>query len=147
MKKVLVTGGLGMVGSHVAEELAKRGDHVTVVDNLRTGREINIKDRSDMQIHIADIAEKEYFDGLPSNEFDVVIHTAASYADSTNWTEDARTNILGSINVAKFAEKQNSRVIFFKPRFVTDLFQVSIQFRLITLKSSPFKLCNFKNCW
>lgn len=37
--KVLVTGGLGQFGSHVAEMLLERGDSVMVVDDLTTGRD------------------------------------------------------------------------------------------------------------
>ena len=40
--KVLVTGGAGFIGSHIAEYLVKRGDDVTVLDNLKTGKEKNL---------------------------------------------------------------------------------------------------------
>ena len=36
--KALITGGLGQIGSHVAEMMLKRGDEVLVIDNLATGR-------------------------------------------------------------------------------------------------------------
>ncbi len=36
--KVLISGGLGQIGSHVAEILLERGDQVVVIDNLTTGR-------------------------------------------------------------------------------------------------------------
>ena len=36
--KIVVTGGLGQIGSHVAEMLLERGDKVVVIDNLATGR-------------------------------------------------------------------------------------------------------------
>lgn len=38
----LVTGGAGFIGSHIAEELLKRGENVRIFDNLATGREINL---------------------------------------------------------------------------------------------------------
>ena len=40
--KILVTGGAGFIGSHIAEYLVKRGDDVTVLDNLKTGEEKNL---------------------------------------------------------------------------------------------------------
>jgi UDP-glucose 4-epimerase len=43
MKKVIVTGGAGFIGSHLTEELAKRGYQVTVIDNLATGKLANIE--------------------------------------------------------------------------------------------------------
>lgn len=43
MKKVVVTGGAGFIGSHLAEELAKSGDQVIILDNLSTGKMDNIE--------------------------------------------------------------------------------------------------------
>jgi len=37
MEKVVVTGGAGFIGSHLAEELARRGFHVTILDDISTG--------------------------------------------------------------------------------------------------------------
>ncbi|MEO0564828.1 MAG: GDP-mannose 4,6-dehydratase, partial [Chloroflexota bacterium] len=42
MKKVLITGGAGFIGSHLAEHLLNHGDSVTIIDNLTTGRFENI---------------------------------------------------------------------------------------------------------
>lgn len=43
MGKVVVTGGAGFIGSHLAEELSKRGYKVTILDNLFTGKRENIE--------------------------------------------------------------------------------------------------------
>ena len=43
MKKVVVTGGAGFIGSHLAEELARERYHVVILDNLCTGRRENIE--------------------------------------------------------------------------------------------------------
>jgi len=43
MSKVIVTGGAGFIGSHIAEELVKRGNQVIIIDNLSTGRLSNIE--------------------------------------------------------------------------------------------------------
>jgi UDP-glucose 4-epimerase len=40
--KILVTGGAGFIGSHITEYLVQRGDDVTVLDNLNTGRKENL---------------------------------------------------------------------------------------------------------
>ena len=36
--KILVTGGTGFIGSHIVEYLVQRGDNVTILDNLNTGK-------------------------------------------------------------------------------------------------------------
>jgi UDP-glucose 4-epimerase len=43
MSKVIVTGGAGFIGSHIAQELVKRGHQVTIIDNLTTGKLSNIE--------------------------------------------------------------------------------------------------------
>lgn len=43
MKKYVVTGGAGFIGSHISEYLVKSGHEVTVLDGLRTGFEKNLK--------------------------------------------------------------------------------------------------------
>jgi nucleoside-diphosphate-sugar epimerase len=40
--RVLVTGGAGFIGSHLVERLTERGEHVTVLDDLSTGRRDNL---------------------------------------------------------------------------------------------------------
>src|SRR4030042_5193086 len=42
MKKAIVTGGAGFIGSHLAEELSRRGYHLIILDNLSTGKRENI---------------------------------------------------------------------------------------------------------
>ena len=42
MAKHLITGGAGFIGSHLSELLLNRGEHVSVIDNLSTGRFSNI---------------------------------------------------------------------------------------------------------
>ena len=43
MQKVLITGGTGFLGSHLAKELLKRGEEVICLDNFFTGSKKNIK--------------------------------------------------------------------------------------------------------
>ena len=43
MKKVIVTGGAGFIGSHLAEELLRIGYQVTILDNFSCGKKQNIK--------------------------------------------------------------------------------------------------------
>ena len=41
--KFIVTGGAGFIGSNIVKKLVARGDNVTVIDNLNTGKEENLK--------------------------------------------------------------------------------------------------------
>ena len=41
--KIIILGGAGFIGSHLAEYLLKKNNHITIIDNLSTGRIENIK--------------------------------------------------------------------------------------------------------
>ena len=100
--KVLITGGAGHIGSHIAERLLGRKDEVCVIDNYQTGRRDNLKEQNGLRIEEGSIADAALVDRIFS-EFkpEVVVHAAASYKDPQNWTEDALTNVVGAANIAK----------------------------------------------
>ena len=78
--KVLVTGGAGFIGSHLAERLLKDGNNVVVVDNLSTGVLENIescKNRAEFNFIEGDIRDAELMDTLVERS-DVVFHLAAA---------------------------------------------------------------------
>ena len=116
--KVLITGGAGFIGSHLAECLLSRGDEVLVIDNYSTGRRDNLQPHSNLTIvdvegTIADVDLVN--DHFVAFEPDTVVHAAASYKDPENWEEDARTNAMGSANVAKAArDAKVKRLIYFQ---------------------------------
>lgn len=114
--KVLITGGAGFIGSHLADRLLARGDEVLVIDNYATGRRDNLKPQPRLTVIEGTIADSALVDRT-FKEFgpDVVVHAAASYKDPENWIEDAATNVQGSANVAK-ATKANGakRLIYFQ---------------------------------
>ena len=56
--KILVTGGAGFIGSHIAEYLVQRGDDVTVLDNLITGSKENLTKISD-KINFKELISRE----------------------------------------------------------------------------------------
>ena len=98
---VLVVGGAGYIGSHVALDLLNRGHKVTVYDDLSTGREENLFDEA--LFVRGDIQDGDALDLLMSAQnIDAVIHLAALKAagDSMNEPERyAHHNIVGSINL------------------------------------------------
>src|ERR671919_2646639 len=57
MAQYLVTGGAGFIGSHLAEELARRGEGVRVVDSLVTGKRSNLAHLPDVEFLEGDLAD------------------------------------------------------------------------------------------
>ncbi len=114
--KVLITGGLGQIGSHIAEMLLARGDKVLVIDNLATGRKEHLDDHENLQIEIQSIVDAQALDELVEGFLpDVVVHTAASYKDPNDWYNDTQTNCVGGTNIINAAKKYDvKRFIYFQ---------------------------------
>jgi nucleoside-diphosphate-sugar epimerase len=101
MASYLVTGGAGFIGSHLAEELVRRGHRVRVVDSLVTGKRRNLEHIPGVEFVEGDLAEFALAEGAVKG-MDYVLHQAAipsvprSVKDpiTTN-----RANIDGSINI------------------------------------------------
>lgn len=98
-KRVLVTGGAGFIGSHVAEALLGRGHDVAVLDTLRSGHDANVPARA--ALYRADITDaaavaRVFADVRPEwvSHHAAQISIAASMRDPV---EDARVNVLGSL--------------------------------------------------
>lgn len=113
MKKILVTGGAGFVGSHLVDSLLEDGYFVYVVDNLITGSEKNIehlKSNENFKFIKANVSEPLEIDF----DLDFIFHLAspASPADFTKIPEEiALTNSLGAINVLKLAKESGARIL------------------------------------
>ncbi len=114
--KVLITGGAGFIGSTLADRLLKEGHDVLVIDNYQTGRRDNLTPQPKLTvvegtIADSDLVDKHFSEFQPTH----VVHAAAAYKDPENWIEDAYTNVVGTINVAKAARKSNvKRLIYFQ---------------------------------
>ena len=114
--KILITGGAGHIGSHVAERLLERGDNVLVIDNYATGRRDNLLGHKNLEVVEGSIADTELMLKI-FQEFqpEIVVHAAASYKDPSNWIEDARPNVVGAANLVTAAKKVNvKRIIYFQ---------------------------------
>ena len=114
--KVLITGGSGFVGSHLADRLLAKNNQVLVIDNFNTGRRDNLKAHPHLEVVEQTIANSAAMDEIFTRfKPDVVVHAAASYKDPSNWVEDCQTNVLGTINVINAAKKAAcSRIVYFQ---------------------------------
>lgn len=114
--RVLITGGAGFIGSHLADRLLKQGDEVLVIDNYSTGRRDNLKPHSNLKVVEGTIADRDLVYGV-FEDFrpEYVVHAAASYKDPDNWEEDSRTNTLGGAVVTRASMKSSvKRLIYFQ---------------------------------
>src|SRR3990167_7909895 len=101
MMRNLITGGAGFIGSHLAEELLRRGKNVVVIDNLSTGSMSNIehlKKSSNFSYHIDTIMNKELMKRLVK-DCDIVYHMAAAVGVKyiiDNPLDSINTNVKGT---------------------------------------------------
>jgi len=108
MKKVLVTGGRGFIGSHLVRELQRRGHEVWVCDLMHSGQENYIRCDVSKYRQVERIFE-EY-------NFDYVYHAAAEYGrwNGEDYYENLwLTNVVGTKNIIRMQEKKRFRMIFF----------------------------------
>lgn len=100
--RLVITGGAGCLGSNLIERYLPLGHEILVIDNFATGKRAVVPDVPGLKVVEGSIADSD----LVAAEFKKfspthVIHSAAAYKDPANWQEDAMTNVVGSINVAK----------------------------------------------
>jgi nucleoside-diphosphate-sugar epimerase len=112
-ERLLLTGGAGFIGSHVADQLVAAGFEVAVVDNLRTGRREQVP--AGAQFFPYDIKAKEAFDLVLSWQPRVILHFAAQMSVTFSVKDplgDAQENILGSLNLFNAAAQAGVVAIF-----------------------------------
>ena len=114
--KILVTGGAGFIGSHIAERCVRDGHDVRVYDNLSSGRRENLATFADrvelIEADVRDAPQLEYY----AAGCDVIFHEAAVVSVPYSIEHPQEThdvNIQGTINVLEAARRQKvKRVVF-----------------------------------
>lgn len=117
MKKVVVTGGAGFIGSNLVQAYKSNGFEVIVVDNLTTGNLENIP--NDIKFYEMDIRNPQFIEIILKEQPDIINHHAAQIDvqfSIQNPIEDASINILGTINVLEslrqLKEMKNCNLIY-----------------------------------
>ena len=72
--KVLITGGAGFIGSHLAAHLRAAGDEPVALDNLSVGRRENLP--PEVKLIVADILDVSLKDTVAAGQFDAIVHLA-----------------------------------------------------------------------
>jgi UDP-glucose 4-epimerase len=112
--RVLVTGGAGFIGSHLADALIARGDHVVALDNFSTGSTANIKHiTKNLEIIDGDIRNVDLINET-TKDVDLVLHMAAALGVNTileSPLESISTNIAGSEVVLNAAARYKKRIL------------------------------------
>ena len=113
MTKIIVTGGAGFIGAHIANALVKEGYEVHVVDNLSAGKKENVNPKA--MLHIVDIRDKESLTPI-LKDAKYVFHEAAfpqvQYSIE-NPIETNEINVEGTLNVLEASRVSKvKRVIF-----------------------------------
>ncbi|MBP9722246.1 MAG: NAD-dependent epimerase/dehydratase family protein [Gammaproteobacteria bacterium] len=116
MKKVLITGGAGFIGSHLADRLLAKNYKIVVIDNFATGRRDNLKPHANLELIEDCITNQELVNNVMGRfKPDVVVHAAASYKNPDDWAEDSKTNVLGTVVMAQASkEVKVARFVYFQ---------------------------------
>lgn len=111
LKKILITGGAGFIGSHLCETLLKGGNHIICLDNFFTGSKDNIEHL--MNNKKFKLIEHDIIDKF-SEEVDQIYNLACP-ASPPHYQYDAvktlKTSVLGTMNLLELAKKTGARIL------------------------------------
>jgi UDP-glucose 4-epimerase len=112
--KVLLTGGAGFIGSHVAEAFLQAGHEVVVLDNLSTGNRENLPAQA--RLYLLDLVSSEVEKVFAAERPDIVDHHAAQISVTVSARDpllDARTNALGMLNLLEACRRHPVKKLIF----------------------------------
>ncbi|PKN75456.1 MAG: UDP-glucose 4-epimerase [Candidatus Cloacimonetes bacterium HGW-Cloacimonetes-2] len=112
--KILITGGAGFIGSHVADAYLAAGHELVIVDNLSTGSMSNVP--SCAKFYNLDIVSPELNAVFEAEKPDLVNHHAAQVSVPLSVREplrDAQTNVFGLLNLLECCVKHSTKKIIY----------------------------------
>jgi len=111
MKKILVTGGAGFLGSHLCERLVKEGHHVLCVDNYFTGSKNNIfhlLDNKNFEVIRQDICLPLY---VEVDEIYNLACPASPFYYQWDPIQTMKTSVIGSYNMLGLAKRTGAKIL------------------------------------
>ena len=118
MKKVLITGGFGFVGSHLVRHLRAQGLEVAVMEHPAA---VAPKDIADVQVLRADLTDETALAAVPVAGVDAVLHLGAQSSGPRSFfipVVDVKLNVLGTLNVVNWCLANNVDRLLFASSFV-----------------------------
>ena len=112
--KILVTGGAGFIGSHIADALINAGHNVHIIDDLSGGFRANINTKA--TFHELDIRSAEVEELWKAEQFEVMYHEAAQMdvrRSVANPIYDADINVKGFLNLMESGRKNGLKKVIF----------------------------------
>ncbi|MEK4523175.1 NAD-dependent epimerase/dehydratase family protein [Psychrobacillus sp. FSL W7-1493] len=112
--RVLITGGYGFIGSHVADRYFKEGYDVFILDDLSTGQKENITFKH--KGYILSVEDSKCEEIFRAYHFDVVVHLAAQVSVSKsliNPKRDTEINAVGLVNILSLSQKYHAGKFIF----------------------------------
>ncbi|MBP1905093.1 UDP-glucose 4-epimerase [Paenibacillus turicensis] len=115
MKRILVTGGAGFIGSHLVSSLVQLGYEVHVMDNLSTGAARMVHPKAILHVH--NIAQFDTIELIKTIQPEIIYHLAAQADVQSSIlfpTHDADTNIRGTLHILEYCREHcnTTKVIF-----------------------------------
>jgi UDP-glucuronate decarboxylase len=112
MKKILVTGGSGFLGSHLCDKLIEKGHYLYCLDNFFTGRIENISHLLDSQRF--ELLSQDVIDTIDIEDLDEIYNLACPASPvhyQHNPIQTMKTSVLGALNVLELAQKTGSKIL------------------------------------
>ena len=110
---ILITGGAGFIGSHIADILIQNNYKVIIADNLSTGKKENINTKASFyNIDIKNYNDLEAV--FQNNKIEYIIHLSAQVSvpnSIRNPINDANENIIATLNIIELSKKYNIKKI------------------------------------
>lgn len=148
ISKALVTGGAGFIGSHIVDDLVRRGIETFVIDNLSTGSLNNLSHHDEEHLHVLIGDARNAEDLMGDEKIDVVFHEAAIASVSKSVTDPMLVhdvNVNMTLSLMDFCVRRNvKRFVFASSAAVYGIVEGKAKEEFVCRPYSPYgatKLC------